>query len=144
LETIDIVLDLSPSGRTVSQAPDLAGLTELEQLRQTRRATFAAIAQRSKAICQRLARASQDTDAVAMRLADALFSTASHLQRTPGRALDVSGVSITDLSDELLAARVENNHRARRRTFAPPFCASLLRLPAAAGAVHSAAASLLH
>ena len=104
LETIDIVLDLSPSGRTVSLAPDLAGLTELEQLRQTSRATFAAIAERSEAISQRLARSNQDTDAVAMRLAEALFFTASHLQRTQGRALDVSGVSITDLSDELLAA----------------------------------------
>jgi hypothetical protein len=33
----------------------------------------------------------------------------------------------------MIAARVENNHRARRRAFAPHFCASLLRLTAAAG-----------
>ena len=104
LETIETVLDLSPGGWTDPPAPDAAGLTELEQLHQTSSAMFAAIAQRSEAISQRLARANQDTDAVATRLAEVLLSTASRLQRTQGRASEVSCVSITDLFDELLAA----------------------------------------
>jgi hypothetical protein len=105
LETIETVLDLSPRGRTISPAPELAGLTELEQLHQMSSATFAAIAQRSDAIKQRLSSANQDMDAVATRLAEVLSSTASRLQRPmDATASDISGTSITDLSDELLAA----------------------------------------
>ena len=64
--------------------------------------------------------------------------------RPTGEALSHPACAGLDVNDPLArcakrrarhgdASRVENNHRARRRAFAPHFCASLLRLTAAAG-----------
>ena len=107
LQRIQSALELIPSGRTVPLPPEVDGLTELDQLRHTSEAAYAAIARRSDEIRERLLCAKQGTDGVALQLAEELSLTSSHLKficdvQSKGHAPNFSDVSITDLSDELL------------------------------------------